>query len=99
TGMLRYLGDSTLLVDAASQSLTVIDGQGKFARVMSPPRARDVLWLSNPAFGVPGLDPQGRLIYRGILLPNFRMDGRGAGGMPSLPEPPDSAPIVRADFE
>ncbi len=97
TGIIRYLGDSTLFVDVASQAFLVIDPAGKVARVMSPPRPQDVAFLGNPAFGVPGFDAQGRLIYRGVLRPQFRRPEPGKPFMP--PDPADSAPIVRSDFD
>jgi hypothetical protein len=55
------------------------------------------MMLSASAFGVPGFDAAGRLIYRGSLQRMMRSPG-GPGAPMSLPSPPDSAPIVRVDL-
>jgi hypothetical protein len=97
-GLLAYRGDSTLFVDPQSMSMMVIDPSGKIARVMSVPRSQDAGALSGVAFGAPGFDAKGRLVYR---APNRFMMGAppsAAGGIPSPPPQPDSAPIVRVDL-
>lgn len=94
--LIAYKGDSSLFVDASSQSMLVLDGDGKVARVMALPRSRDAMVLGS-AIGAAGLDAQSRMVYR--AMPQFRMmGGPGAGGMPAPPEMPDSAPIVRVDL-
>ncbi len=50
-------------------------------------------------FGSPAIDPKGRLVYRGVIPP---MPTRNAPGGPvgfTIPQQPDSSPIVRADFD
>ena len=98
--LIAYKGDSSLFVDASSQSMLVIDGAGQVARVMALPRARDAMVLGT-AIGNAGLDAQGRLVYRAMPQMNFRMMGGpgGPGGAaPAPPEQPDTAPIVRVDL-
>jgi hypothetical protein len=93
-GLIAYKGDSTLFVDPASLSMLVIDPAGGIARVMAAPRPSDAIFLTGGAFGTPGFDSQGRLVYRAFTRPM-----RGAGG-PTMTPPvfPDSEPIVRFDL-
>src|SRR4051812_42913724 len=80
TGLIPYLGDSTLLPDFSSNALLVLDPTGKQVRSMAPPHAQDLIYLGIPAgFGRPGFDPKGRLIYRTIIRPNVKMT-EGPGG-------------------
>lgn len=96
--LIPYRGDSSLFIDAASSSMLVLDGAGQVARVMALPRSRDAMVLGS-AIGNAGMDAQGRLAYRAMPAMNFQMHGGpGAGGMPTPPEVPDTAPIVRVDL-
>ncbi len=97
--LIPYLADSSLFVDGASLSLLVIDPTGKVAHVMAAPKPADLRFLAGSASGV---DAQGNLVYRGAMTINRSMMGP-PGGTPGQPpaviQPPDSAPIVRANFE
>lgn len=96
--LIPYLGDSALFVDMASQSLLVLGPDGNVVRVMAVPVANDIFRLAGlPGLGGGAVDPQGRIIYR----TEFRqpMPTPGPGGGMIMPAQPDSAPIVRADFE
>jgi hypothetical protein len=100
TGIVRYVADSTLLVDLTARAFLVIDPQGTIVRVMSVPRPADVAFMWNPAFGTPGFDGKGRLFYRGWLMPAMRGAEHGAGvNLPATPSIADSAPILRADLD
>ncbi len=102
TGVIPYLADSTLLPDFGANALLVLDGTGKQVRSMAPPRAQDLLYLGIPAaFGRPGFDAKGRLIYRTQLTGNFRPTPTPSGGqkIDMTPVSADSAPIVRGDFD
>jgi hypothetical protein len=102
TGVIPYLADSTLLPDFGANALHVLDPSGKQVRSMAPPRAQDLLFLGIPAgFGRPGLDAKGRLIYRTQSPPNIRPAPTPSGGqkVEMTPINPDSAPIVRGDFD
>ena len=102
TGVIPYLGDSTLLPDFSANALLVLDATGKQIRSMAPPRAQDLMFLSLPAaFGRPGFDPKGRLIYRTQIPPNIRPAPTPGGGQKTemMPVNPDSAPILRGDFD
>lgn len=98
--LIPYLSDSTLFVDGTSLSLLVIDPFGKVAHVMSAPKPQDLRFLAG---GASGVDGQGNLVYRGAMVVQA---GRGAGPAPAggnaapiMAQPPDSAPILRANFD
>jgi hypothetical protein len=102
TGLIPYAGDSTLLPDFGANALLVLDPSGKQVRSMAPPHASDLMFLGIPAaFGRPGFDPQGRLVYRTIVRPNFRPQPTAGGNqkMEMTPVNVDSAPILRGDFD
>jgi hypothetical protein len=102
TGVIAYSGDSTLLPDFGANALLVLDATGKQVRSMAPPRAQDLMFLGIPAaFGRPGFDAKGRLIYRTQLPPNIRPKPTPAGDqkVEMTPVNADSAPIVRGDFD
>ena len=97
--LIPYLADSSLFVDGASLSLLVIDPNGKVAHVMSAPKPGDLRFLAS---GSSGIDAQGNLVYRGLMAVTRNMMGGGPpapGGAGTTIQPPDSAPIVRANFE
>src|SRR3954468_7350642 len=102
TGLIPYLGDSTLLPDFGANALLVLDASGKQVRSMAPPHASDLMFLGIPAgFGRPGFDPQGRLVYRSVVRTNFRPMPTPGGNqkMEMTPVNVDSAPILRGDFD
>ncbi len=95
TPLIAYLGDSSLFVDAASSSLLVIDPFGKVARVMSAPKPGDLRFLGG---GQAYTDDKGRLLYRGAMVMQQNRN-LNPGERPAPMQPPDSAPILRADFD
>lgn len=94
TPFVPYLGDTTLFFDRKSETISVIGPAGEMVRILAAPKPTDFRFLS--AFSG-GVDGKGNLIYRGE-------QPRDANAPPvpffvaSL-QPPDSAPIVRANFE
>ncbi len=98
--LIPYLADSTLFVDGGSLSLLVIDPSGKIAHVMSAPKPND---LRNLAVSASGVDARGNLVYRGPLQIAARAAGAAAGAAPGMAPPtvqvPDSAPLLRANFD
>jgi hypothetical protein len=99
--ILPYIGDSTVFVDQASQTFTVIDPHGRIVRAMAPPRAQDVVRLmGGAAVGPPhGFDPMGRLVYRtarGGSIPGYR---KLDSGVVKIDVRFDSSFIVRADLD
>lgn len=102
--LIAYPGDSTLFVDMSSNSLLVLDPKGNVSHVMSLPRPQDAMFLAQgQALGMAAVDAQGRMVYRGVIInlpkppdPNALP---GASTAMRIPEQPDSAPIVRADFD
>ena len=102
TGVIAYAGDSTLLPDFGANALLVLDATGKQVRSMAPPRSQDLMFLGIPAaFGRPGFDAKGRLVYRTQLPPNLRPRPTPSGDqkVEMTPVNADSAPIVRGDFD
>jgi hypothetical protein len=91
-----YLGDSSIFADMTSQSLLILDEKGKIARVTAPPKPQDVYLLSN---GSAGVDAQGRLLYRSNIRPPIPTSAPAPGAVQPPYVPPDSAPIVRADWD
>jgi hypothetical protein len=68
-------GDSSLLMDASSLSMLVIDPEGQIVRVRAIPRSQDASRIANIATG---MDAEGRLVYRGInplILPSIPKGG------------------------
>lgn len=70
-GLLPYAGDSSLVVDASTLSLVLIDRNGRTVRVMASPRPNDINLLTNANLGSHAFDAKGRLYYR---------QGGGQGG-------------------
>ena len=94
--LIPYLADSSLFVDGASLSLLVIDPSGKVAHVMSAPKPGDLRFLAG---GTSGVDQQGNLIYRGLQVTIQNRGSATPGQAAAVVQPPDSAPILRANFE
>ncbi len=100
-GLIPYRGDSSLFVDPQALTMTVLDDKGATIRVMAIPRPQDANNMIGGPFGTPGVDPAGRIIYRGIATPNRR---NASGGPPEpgqpfrMPQPPDTAPLLRVDL-
>ena len=97
TAIIAYAGDSTLLVDVAGRGFLVIDSSGKVVRVMSAPRPNDVPMIAAGGMGAPAFDRGGRLVYRTMIMPAFKAPVVGKPYTP--PVVPDSAPLLRADFD
>jgi hypothetical protein len=98
--LIAYRGDSSLFIDPASYALLVLDGNGTIARVRSVPRVEDVFYVAgmSPAYGVPGVDAKGRLVYRMPARPAPPKVAPPAG-VPYIPPEPDSAFIVGIDLD
>lgn len=98
--LIPYLGDSTLYADRVSQSLLVLDGNGKVARVMSIPRSTDIGMMAQwGEAGIPGIDSKGRLIYHGTFSAKPPIKNPDKPWLPGIPQQADSSPVVRADFD
>jgi hypothetical protein len=90
-GMIAYRGDSTLFASPALPSMLVIDPAGRATRLPGSPRPGEMLFLAGGAFGAPGFDARGRLVYRGSA--RDRTTPRPPETLSPYPER-DSAPIV-----
>ena len=90
-----YPGDSTLFIDFQARTFVIVDPQGKLGRAMSHPKALDLMSVSQPFSGTPGVDRQSRLIYRAMATSH-----RAAKpGEPPNRSTRDTLWVVRADFE
>ncbi len=90
SNLVPFTGDSVLFVDLASQSLLLLDNNGKQVRILAPPKPSDMYRIYANSSGT---DARGRLVYRGVLSSPPRVPDAPP------PAPIDSAPIVRADFD
>jgi hypothetical protein len=97
SGIIPFAGDSTLFVDIGGRAFIVLDGAGNVARVMSAPRPNDMQNIAGGSIGTASLDKAGRLLYRSMLFPLFKAPIAGKPYTP--PTMPDSAPLLRADFD
>lgn len=70
--LVRYRGDSALLMVPSTLSMFVLGPNGATARVMAIPRPNEAQKLAGP-FGAPGFDARGRLVYF------------GGSGLPGIP--------------
>ncbi len=99
--LMAFTGDSSVMVDRESQVLVVIDPSGNTGRTMAPPKATDLLQIAGTG-GMPGFDPQGRIIYRvgrrAPPGPRSAEETNGSGKV-RITAQPDSAVIVRGDFD
>lgn len=100
-GLIPYVGDSSIFIDAQSSAYLVIDANGRFARVMAPTTPFDSYYIASGQFGVADFDPQGRMVYRTQRRANYQQffSTRDPSGKPSVHLLPDSAPILRTDFD
>lgn len=88
-GLLSYLGDTTIVVDASTMSLVALDPRGRTLRVMASPRPNDINTLANTSLASHAFDAKGRLYYRqggmgggpgaGVMFGNGN-DQRNRGG-------------------
>lgn len=102
--LIAYRGDSSIFVDPQSVSMLVLDPAGKVARVMAIPRAEDAMAIGG-LMGGAAFDGNGRLIYRAGLrfggggqIRTIVGGGGGGARVPQIPEPPDSAFVLRVDL-
>jgi hypothetical protein len=91
---MAYRADSSLLMDAASLSMLLIDPAGRVVRTRAIPRSVDATRIATAYSGV---DAQGGIVYRGLTPSPLASIPRG-GGI-AVPDPPDSAPVVRIDLQ
>lgn len=99
-GMIPYVADSTLFIDAQSLAFLVIDPKGEITRIMAPTRASDLRYISSAPFGMSGFDSKGRLIYKTERRPpnSAYAPYTGTPGTSTMVMP-DSAPLMRQDLD
>ncbi len=73
-GLLRYLGDSSLFIDAASLSGLLIDGSGKVVRQLAVPSRlmQNIIAPTHQAQGYPDVDAKGRILFRAPVTGQVR---------------------------
>ena len=88
--LIRYRGDTVLLIAPSSLSMLVIGPSGNIVRVMAIPRSNEAQALGSGFWGTPGFDARRRLIYFNTLgvLPGVTML------RPQEPLGPDGEPIA-----
>ena len=96
TLIVPYSGDTTLLLDVGARAFLVMTPGGAVTRVMSPPRPNDLGFMGGNGSGNPGFDAAGNLLYRATIMPAFTAPV--AGKPYEAPVMPDSAPILRGNF-
>lgn len=98
-GLLAFTGDSSLFIDPRSLSMLVLDAKGDVARVMAVPSPRDAPFMVGGPFGTPGFDVRGRIVYRGVAMPNRSGNAAPpAGEAVRSGQLADSAPVYRIDL-
>ena len=97
-GLISYRGDSTLFVDPQMLSMFVIDPDGKIVRTMAVPQPNEVPFLIGGPYGTPGVDAQGRLVYKARVGGFVKIMPRTVPGQPPPPDVPDSGMVVRFDL-
>lgn len=96
TLIVPYASDSTLLLDVGARAFLVMTPAGTVTRVMSPPRPNDLGFMGGNGSGNPAFDAAGNLLYRATIMPAFKAPV--AGKPYDAPIMPDSAPILRGNF-
>ncbi|CAN5897092.1 hypothetical protein BH23GEM9_BH23GEM9_31680 [soil metagenome] len=98
--LVPFRGDTTLFIDPASFAIVVLDAEGRIARIRSVWRVQDAAYFASSSglYGYPGLDAQGRIVYRVPARPAPPASPPPMG-MPYFPPQPDSAFIVAADLD
>ncbi|MEP6780234.1 MAG: hypothetical protein ABJC26_10115 [Gemmatimonadaceae bacterium] len=92
--LIPYLADSSLFVQSASRTLLLIDNVGKIVRTLALPKSADIGYVGGSRVAI---DLKGRLVYRAAYATTPLAPILKAGTY--VTQPPDSAPLVRADFE
>lgn len=95
--LIPFVGDSTLFVDPASYAMLVIDPAGTLARVRSVWRVQDLPFLTSPGMGWPGVDANGRVVYR-IAARAAAPRIMSPASVPFSTQEPDSAFIVAVNL-
>jgi hypothetical protein len=93
--IIPYLGDSTLLVDIGAVSLSVINPDGTFGRVMAPPVRSE--W-GNLSISGAAHDARGNLVFR-LDEKRLSTDTDDTLQLRKAFSAPDSFYVVRANFE
>lgn len=98
--LIPYVGDTTMYPDRISQSLLVLDANGKVSRVMSLVKQSDIVTIAaGGEAGTPGFDAKGRLVYHGMAPRPRPVPDPEKPWLPPIPIQIDTAPIVRTDFD
>jgi hypothetical protein len=94
-GLAPFIADSSVYVDGSANVITVVAPDGTFGRVMASPRASDVRRIGQAR----GFDPKGRAVYPSTRSRSTAQPRPLAVNDKLITVGPDSAPIMRGDFE
>lgn len=98
-GLLAFKGDSSLFIDPRALTVLVLDAQGVESRVMAVPSVRDAALMIGGPFGMPGYDPRGRIVFRGVARnAALARDVPRTGTSPLRSMYADSAPVYSVDL-
>jgi hypothetical protein len=99
SGLIPWLGDSSLFVDPEASVISVIDDHGRLGRTTGLPIPEGYGCLLGGPTGIPGIDAQGRIVCRMPAQRISRNDRNGpaTGGL-RLPAIADSAALIRYDL-
>jgi hypothetical protein len=95
--------DTVFLIDVVSRTLVTIGASGKLGRAVAAPKPNDLQFAfvsQNPLQGPNGgayIDAKGRIVYRGLYPQG--PPPPPVPGKPIIQEQPDTAPLVRGDFD
>jgi hypothetical protein len=90
--IIAYIGDSTLFMPFLARGFLLVDPNGQITRAAAPPKSSDLRLIRGSRSLV---DPRGRLVYRAA----FAQSTERPLGPVAVTQAPDSAPLVRADFD
>lgn len=100
TSLMAYGNDTSLYPEVQTRTLLVLDEHGKLVRPIALPRSVDWTFVWRGAkYGLPYADPRGSLVYRAEFPAKASRSLFGPAVAVALAGLPDSAPLIRANFE
>lgn len=97
--LIPYVADSSMFANNESAVLMVINPLGVIVNIVAPVRSSDLDNIVSGAFGNAAYDSRGRLVYGSNRKFDISAFFPALGEAPRTVMYPDSAPILRADFE
>lgn len=98
--LIPFVGDSTLYPDVASAAMLVLDERGMPTRTIAPPSVADLRrFPGGLAYWSPVIGARGGLTYKGVARRVPGSSPYGPAAAAAMAQAPDSAPLLRGDFE